>query len=894
MGEVYRARDTRLERTVAIKILPAALAGDGQLRERFEREARAISSLQHPHICALFDVGEAPAPESSTETIRFLVLELLEGETLAARLARAGPIPFDEAIRLAIEICDALATAHRSGIVHRDLKPANVFLVRGGTGSGRSAAKLLDFGLAKAATPVVAASGLSMLPTTPPTLTAQGTILGTFQYMAPEQIEGIEADARTDIFAFGALFVEMLTGRAAFEGKSRATLLGAILKDQPPPASTLQAAVPKSVDRIIATCLEKDPEDRWQSARDLLRELQWVATGSGESGPTSSGVKTRAISGRGWAILAAVAAVSVAAGIGIATLRRTAPRAEPLRFQVSPPEGTTYATPAGGGTGLTPQVAISPDGKTLVFVANGPNGYQLWLRPLDAIEARPLASTDGSAFPFWSPDSRYVAFFADGKLKKVSAAGGPALVLCDAPSARGGSWNRDNVIIFTPNTTGALQRVSSAGGIPGNASALDTEYGETSHRFPSFLPDGRHFLYTGTIGTCCPPSKPARVKIGVLDSLDATPLMQAESMATYARGHLLFNREGTLMAQPFDASARVLSGEPFPVAEAVSSEGSRYASFSVVENGVLVYARGSVRPLTRLAWFDRTGRQLATVGASALYYSVGLSPDERKAAVSLGAGAPLNRDIWIVDIATGVPTRLTFDANDDISPIWSPDSQRVVFAGNRSGTPTLLQKSVSGSGNEEVLFKAELLAGGMTPTDWSADGSHILYTRGQGVTGTADIWMLPLLGGRKPSASLATNASEVDARFSPDGKWIAYSSTESGQPEVYVQPFPATGAKFQVSQRGGARPAWRGDGQELFFLSLPGDVRLMAAPVETAQTFHAGAPVPLFSVSTIGTAGNSQYGVSRDGKRFLVNTLPQQTTVAPLTVVVNWLSGVPR
>ena len=878
MGEVYRALDTRLDRTVAIKVLPSQFAADPELRARFDREARAVSSLNHPHICALYDIG----CESGTD---FLVLELLEGETLAERIARSGGLPPGDALKVGIEICSALDRAHRAGIVHRDLKPANVMLTKGG-------AKLLDFGLAKTAAPVVAVSGLSMMPTTPHGVTAQGTILGTFQYMAPEQIEGVEADARTDIFAFGALLFEMLTGRTAFEGKTRASLLGAILKDEPPRVSSVTPLAPKALDRVVSTCLAKDPDDRWQSARDLLHELKWIASGGADLGPAEAGHNLRGPSSRvAWVVAAATGMALMASSIVIVRhLRETPAAADPIQFTIAPPEHATFATPTGGGTGVATQAAVSPDGRYVVFVANGQNGYQLWLRPLGAGAAPAIPGTENAAFPFWSPDSRYIGFFANGKLKKVHVAGGPPVVLCDAASGRGGTWNRDNVIVFAVTPT-VLQRVSGAGGVPQAVSALDKAYGETSHRFPSFLPDGRHFVYSGVIGTCCPATKPGRIRIGTLDTMDATTLLQVESSAAFASGHLLFNREGTLMAQPFDATSRQFRGDAFPLVEHIGNEGSRYASFSVSDTGVLVSARGVARPTTRLAWTDRAGRQLGTIGDPAPYQSLALSPDERRVAVVLTSGTPENRDIWILDAARGIQTRFTFDAGDDNGPVWSPDNLRIVFQSTREGSAAMRQKRVDGTTNEEPLLAAG--AGGAPfPTDWSADGRYVLYGGTQVTAGSPDIWALPLFGDRKPFPLVQTPFAETNAAFSPDGRWFAYESNESGQLDIYVQPFPPTGGKFQVSKNGGARPVWRRDGQELFFLSP--ESKLMAAAIDTTAQFQADIPTPLFTITTIGSSGSRQYAVTKDGRRFLVNVIQEQSTATPLTVVVNWPSAVQK
>jgi Tol biopolymer transport system component len=878
MGEVYRARDTRLERIVAIKVLTTALAADPQLRERFEREARAISSLNHPHICTLFDVGQQ-------DGVDFLVLEYLDGETLVARLSRGGGTAVDanEALTIAIDICGALDAAHRAGIVHRDLKPANVMLTKAG-------AKLLDFGLAKSATPAVATSGLSMLPTTPANLTAQGMILGTFQYMAPEQIEGLEADPRTDIFAFGAVLFEMLTARPAFEGKTRASLLGAILKDEPPPVSRVRPLAPEALDRIISTCLAKDPDDRYQSARDLRRDLQWVAAGS-SAGTGAQTAAPPAQSNRFAWVVAAGATIGLLA-MAILTFGRSGdvtPAAVPVQFTIVPPDKTSFGGPRAGGTGTGTQVAVSPDGQNVVFVAGADDAFLIWVRPLGTLAARPIPGTEGGAFPFWSPDSRFIGFFADGKLKKISVAGGPPTVLCDAPAGRGGSWSRDNVIVFAPGgASPALQRLSSAGGVPTVVTTLDPTTGETHHRWPHFLPDGHHFLYTASTGTCCPPTKPAIIRIGSLDA--STPhvtVLQAESAAVFASGHVLFARSDTLMALPFDPDARRSTGEAFPLAEHVSTEGGRYMGASVSENGTLVYARGGLQTAQQLTWFDRAGRALGTLGEPAQYNSLGLSPDERRVAVGLGTGTLDNRDIWIIDIARDLPTRLTFDRGSDQWPVWSPDGRRVAFAGQRSGKISLRQQSINGTAADESLLDS---SGDFTPSDWSADGRFVAYIDRSSAM-TTDLWVLPLFGDRKPFPVAQTPFNETFAAFSPDGRWIAYGTNEAGQTNVYVQSFPVANGKYQVSRDGGARPIWRGDGKELFYITPDG--ALVAVSIDASRGFEAGVPQRLFTTNALNNQ-NLVYAVTKDGRRFLVNSRPEQASVAPITVVVNWMATIQK
>ena len=888
MGEVYRSRDTRLDRTVAIKVLPESVAGDPHLRERFDREARVISSLNHPHICALYDIGH----EAGTD---FLVLEYLEGDTLADRLQPGGKgLTVPESITIAVQIADALDRAHRSGIVHRDLKPANVMLTKAG-------AKLLDFGLARTTAPVVSSSSFSMLPTTPAALTAQGAILGTFQYMAPEQIEGLEADPRTDLFAFGALLFEMLTGRHAFEGKTRAQLLGAILKDEPPAVSTLNPLAPKTLDRIVSTCLAKDPDDRWQTARDLMRELKWAATASGnikDPAETVPKAGSRLNNRVAWTVAGVLSVALIGASLIVwRHVRETAPLSEAIQFSIPAPENTQFGGPPSGGTGQVPQAAVSPDGRSIVFVAAasgaGDESYQLWLRPIGAVSARLIAGTENAAFPFWSPDSQSIGFFAGGKLKRIAVSGGPPVVLCDASGGRGGTWNRDNVILFSSAGAQGLHRVSAAGGAPVLVSKVDTEYGESGHRWPLFLPDGHHFLYTAYTGACCPAVKPARIRIGTLDSKDVTTVIEAESAVLYASGHLLFTRNppnGPLMAQPFDPESRRLVGDAFQVAEQVASEPSRYASVSVSDSGVLLYARGVAQASTQLTWIDRDGKSLGTVGGPASFLGIDLSPDDNRIAAAFGTGTPENRDIWLLDAANAGQTRMTFDPGPDEYPVWSPDGLRIAFQGNRQGALSLRQKVVDGTGDDELLHAGPPNTTSI-PTDWSADGRFIAFNRSSTGSGFGDIWVMPTFGDRKPYPIVATTANESNASFSPDGRWFAYQSIQGGKAEVYVEPFPPVSGKHQISEGGGLYPSWRADGKELFYRQIDGT--LMATAVDTSGSFTKGSPRKLFSHGPTGI-NSRPYAVAKDGKKFLVAVPQSATTASPLTVMVNWTNLIPK
>jgi serine/threonine protein kinase/Tol biopolymer transport system component len=868
MGEVYRARDTRLDRIVAIKVLPAHLADSSELRERFEREARTIASLNHPHICTLFDIGQQ-------DGIDYLVMEYLEGEALAQRLAK-GPLPLEQVLQYAIEISDALDKAHRKGVTHRDLKPGNIMFTKTGT-------KLLDFGLAKLKQEATPANvSLSDLPTENDPLTAQGTILGTLQYMAPEQVEGKDVDARTDIFSFGAVVYEMATGKRAFEGKTQASLIAKILETDPPPISSLHPMTPPALDRVVKKCLAKGPEKRWQAASDVCDELKWIAEGGPQAGVpafivTHSKSRKRLV----WSVAAVLLVAALTLG-AYAYFRRVSEETQTVRFSVSPPGSL-----AGFGTttsGSTAPVAVSPDGHRLAFVAMGAEGrYLLWIRSLDTLAGQALAGTEGASSPFWSPDSRFIGFFAGGKLKKIEVSGGPPITLCDAPNNRGGTWGRDGVIVFNPANLVALQKVSESGGVPTAATVLGQ--GETAHMRPSFLPDGQHFLYRAYTGTAAGP-----IYLASLDSTERKALLSVDSQNVfYTQGHVLFLRETALMAQPFDPRHLVLTGEPFPIAEQIQTTGTNppYGVFSTSENGVLAYQTGT-GATANLAWVDRTGKQIGVLGDTASYDDIDLSPDGKRASVSISDGK--QRDIWLYDVARGLRTRFTFDPANEFGSIWSPDGSRIVFNSNRKGHFDLYQKASSGAGTEEVLLENNH---DKYPTSWSPDNRFILYDTVGDRTGF-DIWVLPLSGDRKPFPFLQTQFNEAPGQFSPNGRWVAYASDESGKAEVYVAPFPGPGGKWQISIGGGDWPRWRPDGAEIFYVAP--DNKVMAAPVNGKGTsFEVGVVKTLFQAGAGATIGlRYRYGVSADGQRFLINTAPAEAASAPITVVLNWTAGLKK
>ena len=859
LGEVYKARDTRLDRTVAIKLLSSALAADPRFRERFEQEARSISALNHPNICTLYDVG-------FQDGLEFLVMEFLDGQTLSARLS-SSPIPIREVLRIGAEVASALDAAHRRGIVHRDLKPGNIMLTAGG-------AKLLDFGLAKVGASATAPPDLS---TGLARLTEEGTWLGTFPYMAPEQIEGEAVDARTDIFALGAVLYEMVTGRRAFTGKSHASLMSAILRDEPAPLTQVQPIAPPALDYVVRACLAKNPNDRIQTAHDLALQLRWIADGvSGASAALDVARRGRSKARLTW-MLAAAAAVVVIGGSALGVLRfRQTPRAPAaVQFTIAAPDNALLSAP--------PQFAVSPDGRLVVFVASVEGAPKLWVRPLAAATAHVLPGTDGAAAPFWSADNLHVGFFAEGRLKKISLTGDAPVVLCDAPSGRSGAWSPDNVIVFA-SIGGPIQKVAAAGGVSAPVTALDVAKGEIGHFLPSFLPDGRHlaFMVTNNGNT-------ADLRIGSLDSKETISFGRAQSSAAFGSGYLLFARDGSLVAQPFDPRTLKTLGDPVLLIDNLGGGPTGASRFSVSEAGVLAYSRaGGGPPTSQLAWLDRSGATLQRVGKPGAYINLGLSPEDQRVAVAMNVGPPINnRDIWILDLTRGATaSRLTDDPGAEGDPIWSPpDGRQLVFNSNRSGVWSLFQRPSNFSGKDEPLLKVD---GNISAPDWSPDGQFIAYSSVGRGTGT-DLWVLPLSGDRTPSAFRKTPFNEDDPAFSPDRRWIAYNTDSSGRSEVYIQAFPptATGEQLRVSRDGGWSPRWRRDGKELFFLALDGSMMAVAIG-ETPSGIQILEPTRLFSTTLLQGAAHHRYAVSHDGKRFLMPVPDQRPAPSSFNVIVDW------
>jgi eukaryotic-like serine/threonine-protein kinase len=862
MGEVYLARDPKINRDVAIKVLPAAFSSDSERLRRFEQEAQAAGELNHPNILSIYDVD-------THDGSPYVVSELLEGETLREQL-NGTALPVRKAIDYALQIAHGLAAAHEKGIVHRDLKPENLFVTKDGR------VKILDFGLAKLIEPRNGSEVRTDLPTRKRN-TDPGTVVGTVGYMSPEQVRGQRVDHRSDLFSLGVILYEMLSGKRAFRGDSAIETLNAILKEDPPELSESNSQINSALEKVVMHCLEKSPEQRFQSARDVafalgaLSGLSSSRTMTAALPPTAMPKKRERVA---W-IVAGVCLLGLLAALpfAIAYSRRAPVDERVLKFSVLTPEKAALA-----GT-----IALSPDGRRLAFVASFEGQNLLWVRSLDSLSAQELPGTEGASSPFWSPDSRFIGFFAKGKLKKADASGAPPQTLCDVPVSRGGTWNRDGVIVFAPGVPGPLYRVSAAGGEPSPMTALDQSRFETSHRWPYFLPDGRHFLYLVR-------SDQAGVYVGSLDAKETKRLLPTTLNAAYAPpGFLLFLRNDTLMAQPFDADELELSGEPFAVAEGVAyNPGLGRGVFSVSENGVLAYRSGGGQ-INQPLWFDRGGKQIGSLGAAGLYFTLWLSPDETRAAVDRMDTQTGANDIWLLDLSRGIPSRLTTDPANDSNPLWSPDGSHIVFSSSREGVSSLYQKIASGGGNEEVLLKS---SEAKVPDDWSSDGQFIVYQTLNQKT-RWDLWVLPMSGERQPFPFLQAEFNEQQAQFSPDRKWLAYTSDESGAPEIYVQTFPASGGRWRVSTGGGCQPRWRRDGKELFYIAVDG--KLMAVDVKLGATFEAGVPKTLFGTRVFSlTDFRNHYAVTADGQRFLINSTIEETSATPISVVVNWTADLKR
>lgn len=854
MGEVYRAKDTRLGRDVAIKVLPASFTGDAAARARFEREAKTISGLNHPHICVLYDVGHQ-------DDLEYLVLECVEGETLAKRLEK-GPLALEQALKFGAQIAEALDQAHRSGIVHRDLKPGNVMLTATGV-------KLLDFGLAKE-------TGLGSLATVTATgplspVTAEGTIVGTFQYMSPEQVEGKEVDGRSDIFSLGAVLYEMVTGRKAFEGKTQLSVASAILEREPGPIRDVKPVTPAALEHAIQRCLAKDREERWQAARDLALELNWIGkSGSQTSAAAVSSLKKPAA---GWMLVAAGTAVALGLLIGAILWRGGKPEEPRLVFSAPLPFAAQ-------------DMAIAPNGH-MVAVVGRPEATKkgmIWLYEVGSEEARSLAGTEGAIFPFWSPDGKSLGFFADGKLKRMDIGGGAVQILCDAPSGRGGTWNKEGVIVFTPSgrLTSGLYRVPASGGTPEKIGGKVPGLGERTQRWPMFLPDGKHFLFLSA--SIYKRTEGDGIYVGSLDSDEYHLVVAAGANAAYAApGYLLYLRDKAILAQPFDANSLKLTGEPVAVAtDPQFLPRVLRATFAVNDTGLLLVQKRGNLSLSRLIWFDRNGKEVGVLGDEEMYANLHVAANGRVVAVDRTDQENQNTDVWTYDLKDGAAKRLTFGGGLDVLPVWSPDGAQVVFTSSRANVFNLYVKATSGAQEDRLICASEM---DKYPNAWSRDGKYILYEEGPELK----YLTMPEM---KSAPFLKVAGTLKNGQFSPDGKWVTYASNETGRWEVYVTSFPEAKGKWQVSAAGGEQPRWRGDGKELFYLAP--DAKIMAVPVKTSGGFEQGAPVALFQTNPkemLATSEQFIYDADPEGQKILVNTRVGNAEIAPVTVVLGWGTG---
>jgi Tol biopolymer transport system component len=871
MGEVFRARDTRLGRDVAVKVLPRHLSATPEVRARFEREAKTVSGLNHPHICTLHDVGR----EGDTD---YLVMELVEGETLAERLAK-GALPTAEVLELGGQIADALDRAHRAGVIHRDLKPGNVMLTKSG-------AKLMDFGLARAtgmAGPAggsgVAMATVTHSPTMATPLTAEGTIVGTFQYMAPEQLEESEADARSDLWALGCVLYEMATARRAFEGKSQASLISSIMGSQPAPISQVAPMSPPGLEQLVQACLAKDPADRLQSAHDIRMQLTWLAEGGSQAGvPAPVAVRRRSRERLAW-MLAAVLAVVATAAAWVAWREVSEPE-RLYKFNVVP-KGIEPVFSGEATTCLT----ISPDGNWITFVARDEDGRSvLWLRRLDEIEPRAIDGSVNPTSPFWSPDSRHVAFFSGGKLKKASVTGTPPLNLCDVlNNPRAGSWNKDGVIIFSLSSLDVIYRVPAAGGTPEPLTELDESKGETTHRWATFLPDGNHFLYMSGSHTTGLQDEGNAIYVSSLDNPKERKLVfLARSNAFHALGHLLYVRDKVLVAQKFDDKKLEVVGDPFPVVDGVTYSQNHFRSlFSVAENGMLVYYPGSVGEPVEVVRLDRDGNEVAQIGESAFFRRLGVSPDGRRIAMAIEDPSTGYSDIWIHDIERNVRSRFTFGPLDEDFPLWSPDGAMLYFNVNENVQPYIYRKSLTGTAAEEAVVKGD---GWKAPVGISADGRRLAYTVIElSATSNADILTLDLESGGEPTPFLTDPYSEFGGRFSPDGSKMLYVTNATGRNETYVATFPVPERRWQISNNGGWPLGWTSDGKEILFVSS-GEVVSVKVD-DTRNDLVIGAPVVLFDSSRY-----ENLRMTRDGQAFYATKLPPDTGTGTITFISDWMA----
>jgi len=858
MGEVWRAKDTRLDRQVAIKVLSTEFAANAQLKLRFEREAKLISSLNHPHICTLYDVGI----EDGTN---YLVMELIEGESLADRLTR-GPLPIHEVLRFGGQIAEALDKAHRQQVVHRDLKPGNIMLTKSG-------AKLLDFGLAKmSALNISTDEATQQKP-----LTQEGTILGTFQYMAPEQLEGQDADPRSDIFAFGTVVYEMATAKRAFEGKNRTSLIAAIVTGQPAPISSLQPLTPPALEHVIDKCLAKDPEDRWQSAHDVAEELRWIGEAGSKAGVAAPILSRKKFRDRLWMAAALVMTLVAIALASALALRR--PRAVvSVTSELTPPAGLTYRFEKDDAGSLS----ISPDGRLIVFGAEDEKGaMKLWVRPIDDRRTRPIEGTDDATYPFWSPDGRSVAFFSGGKLKRVDLSGGPPSAICEVgAAARGGSWGSQGTIIFEPRWREPIWSVPAGGGTPGPVTRIDASRSETTHRYPWFLPDGKHFLYLAGSHIADSNSDLNAIYVAALGSPDRKLVLHARSNAVYSAGYLIFVRQQYLLAQKFNLDKLEISGEPIKLADDVHYEAGFFRGvFAAGGDATVVYHPGGIDPREQLTWIDRSGKELGVVGEPEDFQDVRFSPDGNKFVATIGDTS----DLWIYDLPHSSRSRFTSDPMNEGLGVWSPDARNIVFSFDRGGLQQLYLKSTDGTSPEQLLLASNY---NDAPSDWSRDGRFIAVDRNTPGRPETHVFLLPMTGDRKAIPFQPSRFNSTSALFSHNSRWVSFLSDESGRQELYVAPLPGPGPKQQVSTKGARTSGgWSPNDDHLLYVAP--DRTLMSVKVRAGESFDYEPPV------VVGLFPKVAATDSPDTEKFLV-ALRKNYTVPPLVLITNWTSRSPR
>ena len=869
MGVVYKAEDTKLDRPVALKFLPSHILISEQDKARFVQEAKSASSLNHPNVATVYEIDEVAGE-------MFIAMEFVDGVTLREKMSS---ISFKQAVDIGIQIADGLAAAHEKGIVHRDIKPENIMVRKDGI------IQIMDFGLAKLRG---TKSKLSRL-------TKEGSTIGTVGYMSPEQVQGQDVDHRSDIFSLGVLMYELFTGELPFKGVHETALLYEIVNVDAAPMSAVKPEVDPNLDAIVLECFAKEPSERYQSVAEVAKELRRFKREStkqrvskvssirqpyGHSGiqqaaqlQTPAGVVVQGSPKLHLVWITITVICLIAAGVfGYLYLRSTSRDETVIAFTISPPENGAFESPV---------PAISPDGRTIATLAHDSTGRTLlWIRSIGSIRARPLEGTEDASFPFWSPDSRFLAFFTPGKLKKIAIAGGSPQAICTAGDGRGGSWNQDGIIVFAQDYNVGLSQVSATGGVPSVLTFLDTVQHDDTHRFPCFLPDGKHFVYLRRAGQ----EGKTGIYLHSLDRKEDRFLFSSQTNAVYVSpGYLLFVREKSLIAQRFDADKGEVQGDGVQVLDNAGSLANyNLGAFSASQNGIVAFMEG-VAGGRQLIWYDRTGKELKRTVITGSIFDFHLSPDERRVVFRRVDAQTNNQDLWLFDVARNTQSRFTFEAAIDDDPAWSPDGSRIIYDSSPEGVRNLYMKMSTGAGNPELILKSSL---DKAPLDWSQDGKFLLYEVDDPVT-KADLWVLPLTGDRKPFPYLQSNFTESDARFSPDGQWVAYASDESGKFEVYIQHFPHSGGKWQVSVNGGAAPEWRKDGKEVYYLAS--DRKLMAADVRVVgSAVEVGIPSPLFEANVdIYTAPN-RYDVSADGRSFLVNTSGFEYNTRPIDVVMHW------